>query len=146
MQADSGGVAAGRVENSSGADETPLLGLSVVVPCFNEEAVLAELERRLSAVCDQVVEDRYEIILVNDGSSDQTGKLIREMAGRNPRIIGLDLARNYGHQIALTAGLSFARGRRTLILDADLQDPPELLSAMMRLMDEGPEPGTIRTS
>jgi dolichol-phosphate mannosyltransferase len=114
-----------------------LLALSVVVPCFNEEAVLAELERRLSAVCNQVAAEDYEIIVVNDGSRDQTGKLIRDMAARNSRIIGIDLARNYGHQIALTAGLSFARGRRILILDADLQDPPELLPAMMRLMDEG---------
>ena len=119
----------------AGADDR--IRLSVVIPCYNEEEVIAELERRLCKVCDDLLAGQYEIILVNDGSRDSTAALIAEMAARNPAIVGIDLARNYGHQVALTAGLSFARGQRIFILDADLQDPPELLPAMMKLMDGG---------
>jgi polyisoprenyl-phosphate glycosyltransferase len=115
----------------------PTLLLSVVVPCFNEQEVLAELERRLSKICDVAVSESYEIILVNDGSHDRTGEIIADMARRNPRIVGIELSRNFGHQIALTAGLSFARGRRIFVVDSDLQDPPELLPQMLRIMDEG---------
>jgi polyisoprenyl-phosphate glycosyltransferase len=76
-------------------------------------------------------------VLVNDGSRDRTAPLIAEMADRNPAVVGVDLARNYGHQIALTAGLAFARGQRIFVIDADLQDPPELLPEMMAKMDAG---------
>jgi dolichol-phosphate mannosyltransferase len=119
------------------AGPDPNISLSIVVPCFNEQDVLIELERRLCEVCDKNVPQAYEIILVNDGSRDQTGEIIAEMTRRNPRIVGVELSRNFGHQIALTAGLSFARGQRILIIDADLQDPPELLGEMLALMDRG---------
>jgi dolichol-phosphate mannosyltransferase len=115
----------------------PALALSVVVPCFNEEAVLPELARRLLAVCESVAPGSYEIVLANDGSTDRTGAILAELSARIPTIVGVDLARNYGHQIALTAGLSFARGQRILVIDADLQDPPELLPEMMARMDAG---------
>src|SRR5262249_4949286 len=115
----------------------PLIALSIVVPCFNEQEVLAELERRLCKICDEIAPDAYEIILVNDGSRDRTNEIIADMVRRNQRIVGIDLSRNFGHQIALTAGLSFARGQRILIMDADLQDPPELLPNMLKIMDEG---------
>jgi glycosyltransferase involved in cell wall biosynthesis len=111
--------------------------LSIVVPCFNEEAVITELHSRVRAVGDAVAPGRYELILINDGSTDRTIEIIKEMAEENSAIVGLDLARNYGHQIALTAGLSFARGQRILVIDADLQDPPELLPEMMKVMDRG---------
>ena len=81
--------------------------------------------------------DRYELILVNDGSFDETWVILRELAHNDDRIVAVDLSRNYGHQLALSAGLSLARGERILVIDADLQDPPELLPEMMRLMDEG---------
>lgn len=113
------------------------VALSVVVPCFNEQDVLAELERRLCAVCEKVAPGTYEIILVNDGSRDRTGEMIAEMVQRNHKIVGIELSRNFGHQIALTAGLSFVRGQRTLVIDADLQDPPELLPEMLKKMDQG---------
>jgi polyisoprenyl-phosphate glycosyltransferase len=113
------------------------LRLSVVVPCYNEIDVLRELERRLVTVCEATVGKNYEIILINDGSTDGTWQLIETMINNHAQIVGIDLARNFGHQIALTAGLKFARGERVLILDADLQDPPELLPKMMRLMDRG---------
>jgi polyisoprenyl-phosphate glycosyltransferase len=109
--------------------------LSVVVPCFNETEGLFELHRRLTASCQKI--GNYEVILVNDGSHDGTWPLMCQLADADPRLVVVNLSRNHGHQFALTAGLSFARGQRILIIDADLQDPPELLPEMMSLMDEG---------
>jgi glycosyltransferase involved in cell wall biosynthesis len=109
--------------------------LSVVIPCFNEEAALPELHRRISASCHEIGD--YEIILVDDGSHDSTWSLMRQLADSDPHLVVIRLSRNHGHQLALTAGLTFARGKRILIIDADLQDPPELLPEMMSLMDTG---------
>ena len=111
--------------------------LSVVSPCYNEEGSLAELQRRLTEVCREVAGDDYEIVLIDDGSSDRTREIIAEMADTDPHVIGVMLSRNHGHQLALSAGLHVCRGERILIVDADLQDPPELLGEMMRLMDDG---------
>jgi glycosyltransferase involved in cell wall biosynthesis len=111
--------------------------LSVIVPCYNEETVLAELSRRLEAVCRRQVGDAYEVMLVNDGSCDGTWALVQTIVGENPCFVGVNLSRNLGHQLALTAGLSLSRGDRVLIIDADLQDPPELLPKMMAAMDAG---------
>lgn len=111
--------------------------LSIVVPCYNEEAVLGELCTRLKAACEAAGEANGEIVLVNDGSRDGTWKAITEQCRRDGRVLGVNLSRNHGHQLALSAGLSLCRGRRVLVIDADLQDPPELLPQMMRLMDEG---------
>lgn len=111
--------------------------LSVVVPCYNEQDSLAELVKRLAATCRANVENNYEIIIVNDGSSDATWAKIIELSAHYPEIVGIDLARNHGHQLALTAGLSVARGDRIFIIDADLQDPPELLSEMMAQLNAG---------
>ncbi len=111
--------------------------LSVVVPCFNEALGLDELHRRVSLTCSKAAATDYEIVLVDDGSSDETWQRIIELAERDDHVVGLRLSRNYGHQVALSAGLVTARGERILILDADLQDPPELLPDMMTLMDQG---------
>ena len=111
--------------------------LSVVVPCYNEEEGLAELHRRVSSVCRAVVGDAYEFVLVNDGSRDASWTLMAELARKDPRMVCVDLSRNHGHQLALTAGLTVARGSHILILDADLQDPPELLAGMLDRMGEG---------
>jgi glycosyltransferase involved in cell wall biosynthesis len=108
--------------------------LSVVAPCFNEADNLLEFHRRVSAVCTGL--GAWELILVNDGSTDTTFDLIRDLVRHDPHVIGINLARNYGHQIALTAGLHHCTGEHILILDADLQDPPELLDEMLRLMDQ----------
>jgi dolichol-phosphate mannosyltransferase len=116
---------------------TPTPKLSVVSPCYNEEGSLSELYRRLSAVCRAEVGEDYEIVLLDDGSSDRTRSIIGELCGNDDHIVGVFLSRNHGHQLALSAGLSVCRGQRILIIDADLQDPPELLGGMMRLMDEG---------
>ena len=111
--------------------------LSVVVPCYNEWESVRELHRRVTAACGSTVDENYEIVLVNDGSSDDTWLALKELSERDPHVVAVQLARNYGHQVALSAGLQVCRGERTLILDADLQDPPELLPDMMALMDQG---------
>jgi len=111
--------------------------LSVVVPCYNEQTGLHELHRRVAEVCEASTGDSYELVLVNDGSTDETWKMMEELCATNPHAVAVDLSRNYGHQLALSAGLQLCRGERILILDADLQDPPELLPRMMARMDEG---------
>jgi dolichol-phosphate mannosyltransferase len=111
--------------------------LSVVVPCYNEAEVLPAFYQRTTAVLREAVGDDYEIILVNDGSQDATWQTIAELNQRDPRIVGINLSRNFGHQLALTAGLDFAAGDLVLVLDADLQDPPELLPRMIELIEAG---------
>jgi len=111
--------------------------LSIVVPCYNEERVLEELCARLKVACEAAGEANFEIVVVNDGSRDGTWTKIVELCGRDRRVVGVNLSRNYGHQLALSAGLSLSGGQRVFVIDADLQDPPELLPQMMRLMDEG---------
>lgn len=111
--------------------------LSVVVPCFNEEEVLAELYMRVTRICRATLDEEYEIVLVDDGSRDKTGSMIIALSESDAHIVGVSLSRNHGHQLALSAGLSVACGERVLIIDADLQDPPELLPKMMELMDAG---------
>lgn len=109
--------------------------LSIVVPCFNEEACLPELHRRLSAAAHEAVGTSHEIVFVNDGSRDASWQVMQALAASDPHLVAVNLSRNHGHQLALTAGLDLAMGERILIIDADLQDPPELLPAMMREMD-----------
>lgn len=111
---------------------------SLVIPIFNEEATLPELYRRVSQVMDGL-HGVAELILVNDGSRDRSLALMRELHSKDPRICYLSLARNFGHQIAVTAGLNFARGQAVIILDADLQDPPELIPAMIDQWQQGYE-------
>jgi dolichol-phosphate mannosyltransferase len=111
--------------------------LSVVAPCYNEEEGLPAFHHRASAACRAAVGDDYEIVLVDDGSSDGTWAAIEHLSAADPRIVGVRLMRNHGHQLAATAGLAVARGGRILLIDADLQDPPELLADMSALMDAG---------
>ena len=111
--------------------------LSVVVPCYDEAAVIRELHRRVTTVCRSLVGDSYELVLVNDGSRDKTWEILQMLAHCDDLVFAVDLSRNHGHQLALSAGLSLARGDRILVIDADLQDPPELLPHMMQLMDDG---------
>lgn len=113
------------------------LALSVVVPCYNEESGLRELYRRVTAACRACVGESYELVMVNDGSLDETWNTMRELASADARVVAVNLSRNHGHQLAVTAGLQVSRGARVLLLDADLQDPPELLSQMMKQMDGG---------
>jgi len=108
--------------------------LSIVVPCFNEEACLAELHRRLSTAAKATVGTDYELVLVNDGSRDGSWAAMRALAVADPQLVAINLSRNHGHQLALTAGLDLSRGDTILIIDADLQDPPELLGPMLETM------------
>ena len=110
--------------------------LSIVVPCFNEEACLGELHERLSAAARSAVGKDYELVLVNDGSRDGSWAAMRRMAATDPNLVAINLSRNHGHQLALTAGLDLCRGDTILIIDADLQDPPELLTPMLQTMRE----------
>lgn len=104
--------------------------LSVVVPLFNEELNLAELVRRVRHTLN-AVEPQYELILVNDGSHDTTPERLDELANTDPRIVAVHLSRNFGHQAAVTAGLDHARGQVVIVLDGDLQDPPELIPELL---------------
>jgi glycosyltransferase involved in cell wall biosynthesis len=108
--------------------------LSIVVPCFNEEACLSALHERVSSAARNAVGDDYEIVLVNDGSRDGSWPLMRTLAAGDPHLVAVNLSRNHGHQLALTAGLDLSRGDMVLIIDADLQDPPELLPEMIAAM------------
>jgi len=110
--------------------------LSIVVPCFNEEGCLGALYNRLTGAARASVGDDYEIVLVNDGSRDASWAMMRQLAGDDPHVLAVNLSRNHGHQLALTAGLDLCRGEKILIIDADLQDPPELLPAMLEAMSE----------
>ena len=109
--------------------------LSIVAPCYNEEACLGPLHARVSAVARAVAGDDHEIVLINDGSKDATWAAMQRLALADPHVTAINLSRNHGHQLALTAGLDLARGEHILIIDADLQDPPELLPDMLAMMD-----------
>ena len=108
----------------------------MVIPCFNEEEGLAEIARRATIASSSAFGDSYEIIFVDDGSTDHTWELICRLTRQDARFVGVRLFRNHGHQLALSAGLSMVRGDIVFVLDADLQDPPELLSPMLELMRE----------
>ena len=112
-----------------------MTALSIVVPCYNEVACLPELHARISAVARRLAPGDHEIVLVNDGSTDDSWAAMTALAARDSAVVAVDLSRNHGHQMALTAGLDLCRGERVLIIDADLQDPPELLPDMMTAMD-----------
>src|SRR5581483_9599379 len=112
--------------------------LSVVVPCYNEEQVINACHAELTRVLSQSVRD-YQIVYVNDGSTDGTYDLLREKHRFDARVKVIDLSRNFGHQIAVSAGLEHADGDAVAIIDADLQDPPEVLVEMLRLWEQGYE-------
>ncbi len=109
---------------------------SIVAPCYNEEGNLLELRRRITEIMEQTGEP-WELVLVNDGSVDRTGEMMRELHANDPRIHLIDFARNFGHQVAVTAGMDYAQGDAIILIDADLQDPPELILEMIQKWKEG---------
>jgi len=111
---------------------------TIIVPVYNEEEVIQETYRRLTRVMESINEP-YELLFVNDGSRDQTGEIISAFARADERIRLLDFSRNFGHQIAITAGMDHARGNAIVIIDGDLQDPPELIPQMIEKWREGYE-------
>ena len=110
--------------------------LSVVIPAFNEESNVEPMHERLVATLDEVV-DGLEILYVDDGSADATWDRVQALATVDPRVRGLRFARNFGHQAALTAGVDAARGKAVVIIDGDLQDPPEVIPEMVARWREG---------
>jgi polyisoprenyl-phosphate glycosyltransferase len=110
--------------------------LSVVVPLLNEKNNLLELHRRVAAVTEKLGCER-EIIFVDDGSVDGSDQIIRDLVAHDPTVTGLRLSRNFGHEAASTAGMDAARGDVTVLMDADLQDPPELIEQMYGLWKQG---------
>lgn len=110
--------------------------LSIIIPIYNEEGNIDRLINRLRSVVAQMKVD-CEYIFINDGSRDRSIELIKNLAKADPSVKYIDFSRNFGHQIAVTAGLDKAAGDRIVIIDADLQDPPELIIEMDRKMNEG---------
>ena len=108
--------------------------LSIVVPCFNEQEVLREFHRQMTAAARALFGQKFELIFVDDGSTDDTWKIINELSAEDRNVVAVRLSRNHGHQLALTAGLSTVRGDLVLVIDADLQDPPELLGPMYDML------------
>ncbi len=109
---------------------------TVIIPIFNEERILPELRARLVAATAGL-DEPFEVILIDDGSSDRSYALMTGMNAEDPRIKVIRLSRNFGHQIAISAGLDEARGDAVVLMDGDLQDPPELLPEMIRLWKKG---------
>jgi polyisoprenyl-phosphate glycosyltransferase len=109
---------------------------SIVIPFFSEEEALPELAKRISAVADRL-DGAVEIILVDDGSRDRSYPIALELTERDPRFKLIRLSRNFGHQIAITAGLDVASGEAVVVIDADLQDPPEVIIEMAARWREG---------
>jgi len=111
-----------------------MTALSIVVPCFDEEACLPVLHDRLTKAAQSAIGEDYEIVLINDGSGDKTWGIMQQIAASDPKLVAVNLSRNHGHQLALTAGLDLCRGDVIMVIDADLQDPPELLGQMLETM------------
>ncbi|AUO13812.1 glycosyltransferase family 2 protein [Priestia megaterium] len=109
---------------------------SIVVPVYNEEEVIHETYRRLTEVM-RSTKEAYELLFVNDGSRDRTAEIIKAYSEQDPAVVLLDFARNFGHQIAITAGMDYARGEAVVVIDADLQDPPELILEMIEKWKQG---------
>ncbi len=122
--------------NRQAFDSTP--HISVVVPLFNEQENLDELYRRLSEALTGLWVS-YELVLVNDGSTDATTAMLDRLTAADPRVVAVHLSRNFGHQAAISAGLDLARGQAVVILDGDLQDPPEVLDQFIAAWREGYE-------
>ena len=111
--------------------------ISVVVPCYNEEAVLPETHRRLVSALEGIEGVRFEIVYADDGSQDATPDLLRALQAADPRVRVVRLSRNFGHQLAVSAGLEHAAGDAVVVIDADLQDPPEVIRELVARWREG---------
>jgi dolichol-phosphate mannosyltransferase len=108
--------------------------VSIVVPMYDEEGTARELHRR---VCAAMGSAPFELVVVDDGSKDATADVLAELAAQDPRVKVVELSRNFGHQTALTAGIEHASGDAVVMMDADLQDPPELIAEMLQKWSEG---------
>ena len=112
--------------------------ISIVAPVYNEEPILHELYRRISETMDAIGED-WELVLINDGSFDRSFEIMRELREADDRVRLVNFSRNFGHQLAISAGLDYAQGDAVVIIDADLQDPPSVIAEMVKKWREGYE-------
>jgi len=113
------------------SEHASLALLSIIIPCYNEEQVIAETISRMTKFCSELSDLDAELIFIDDGSQDRTLSLLRNYAAQDSRIKVICFARNFGHQIAITAGIDAARGDAVVLIDADLQDPPEVIHQMI---------------
>ena len=120
-----------------GPEMSALPRVSVAVPVFNEEHVLPELLRRISNVVDELPGGPHEIVVVNDGSSDGTFDRLAQLAADDGRVVAVSLSRNFGHQAALSAALDYATGDVVVVMDGDLQDPPEAIPQLLEEHSKG---------
>lgn len=111
--------------------------ITILVPAYNEEDVLHMLYERLEKIMEQCSDYNFEILLVNDGSKDKTFSIMQELREKDKRVCYLNLSRNYGKETAMIAGLDYAKGDAVVIIDADLQDPPELIPEMIKYWEQG---------
>ena len=111
--------------------------ISIIVPCYNEEESLPLFHEAVRKVMEQMPECRFEILLVNDGSKDRTLEVMRDLARKDPCVTYLSFSRNFGKEAAMYAGFCHAQGDYTAVMDADLQDPPDLLPEMYRILQSG---------
>lgn len=123
-------------DESQGASQEPPPAISVVIPVYDEEENLPILYERLRDVLGAYEPD-YELIFVDDGCRDSSAAILQELADKDPHVVVVQLARNFGHQVAISAGLDFSRGKGVIIMDADLQDPPEVLPKFIEKWRQG---------
>ncbi len=111
--------------------------ITILIPCYNEQEVLRQLWERLNSILRGITSCTFEILFVNDGSHDDTLEVIKSLAASDPRISYIDLSRNFGKELAMIAGLDYATGDAVVIMDADLQHPPELIPEMIKYWKQG---------
>ncbi|MGA9288453.1 MAG: glycosyltransferase family 2 protein [Anaerobacillus sp.] len=109
---------------------------SIIIPMYNEEATIEKTYRRLKKVMNEIG-STYELLFINDGSQDRSGEIVKDFSTWDKTIQVIELSRNFGHQIAITAGMDYASGDAIVVIDADLQDPPELIKDMIEKWKEG---------
>ena len=113
--------------------------ISVIIPMYYEEEVVQECYNKMTQVLSNIKDYEYEIICVNDGSKDKTLSILEKIAENDKKVKVISFSRNFGHQCAVTAGLKYVTGDAVVIIDADLQDPPELIPEMLKLWENGNE-------
>jgi dolichol-phosphate mannosyltransferase len=111
--------------------------ISVAIPVYNESSVLPELLARIGRVLDTLPGGSHEIVCVDDGSTDGTWEILKEVAGRDPRVVAVSLSRNFGHQAAFSAALDYVSGDAVVLMDGDLQDPPEAIPQLLEAYQQG---------
>lgn len=111
--------------------------ISIIVPAYNEEEALPHLEKRLVALMDNIKNYEFEILFINDGSKDKTLDIIKDLRKKDERFCYVNFSRNFGKETAMIAGLDYAKGDAVILIDADLQDPPELIPELIKYWEQG---------